>query len=140
MFTHFNHLIPISNIGFFTTWIGIVLGMLLCFITSNNGRRLKGTILGFLGGLMLAIICFNIMPEAFEGNNTYLATIGIFIGLVTAILLDSVISHHSFQNSNSIKQRYFKVVFFMTVGIGIHNIPSGIALGSLLNISYNYIC
>ena len=90
--------------------------------------------MGFLGGLMLAIICFDIIPESFEDNNTYLATIGIFIGLFTAILLDSIISHHSFESSNSKKQRYFKVAFFMS--IGIHNIPAGIALGSLLNISY----
>lgn len=68
MFTHFNLLIRICNIGFFTAWIGIMLGMLLCFITPDNGRRLKGTILGFLGGLMLAIICFDIIPESFEGS------------------------------------------------------------------------
>lgn len=136
MFAHLNLLIRISNIGFFTAWIGIMLGMLLCFITPDNGRRFKGTILGFLGGLMLAIICFDIIPESFEGSNIYIATMGIFIGLVTAILLDSGISHHSFECSNSKKQRYLKVAFFMAIGIGIHNIPGGIALGSLLNISY----
>jgi ZIP family zinc transporter len=117
-------------------WIGSMLGILLCFITTDNGKRFKGTILGFLGGLMLAIICFDLIPESFENSNIYLATFGIFIGLITALFIDSGISYQNFEGFNSKKQRYLKVALFMAVGIGIHNIPVGIALGSLLNISY----
>ncbi|OLN27999.1 ZIP family metal transporter [Desulfosporosinus metallidurans] len=86
--------------------------------------------------LMLAIIFFDLIPKSFESSNIYIATIGIFIGLTTATLLDSGISHHSFEGPYSKKQRYLNVAFFIAVGIGIHNIPGGIALGSLLNISY----
>jgi ZIP family zinc transporter len=136
MFTDLNSLIRISNIGFFTAWIGTLLGLLLCFITKDNGRRFKGTVLGFLGGLMLAIICFDLIPESFENSNVYIATLGIFIGLITALLLDSGISHHNFKGLNSKKKRYLKIAFFMAIGTGIHNIPAGIALGSLLNTSY----
>ena len=136
MFTHLNLLIRIINIGFFTAWIGTMLGLLLCFLTTDNGRRVKGTILGFLGGLMLAIICFDLIPESFVNSNAYISTFGMFIGLITALLLDSGISHHNFEALNSKKQRYLKVAFFMAIGTGIHNIPAGIALGSLLNISY----
>lgn len=136
MTTHFNLLATICNIGFFTAWIGTMLGMLLCFITKDNGRRFKGIVLGFLGGLMLAIICFDLIPESFENGNVYVATIGIFIGLVTAVLIDSGISYFNSKNSNNKKQRYLKVALFMAIGSGIHNIPAGIALGSLLNISY----
>jgi len=135
MFTNLNLLIRIINIGFFTAWIGTLLGLLLCFLTTDNGRRVKGTILGFLGGLMLAIICFDLIPESFGNSNAYISTFGMFIGLITALLLDSSISHH-FESLNSKKKRYLKVAFFMAIGTGIHNIPAGIALGSLLNISY----
>ncbi|MCB2361253.1 ZIP family metal transporter [Clostridium estertheticum] len=136
MLTNFNLLVHISNIGFFTAWIGTMIGILLCFITTDNGRRFKGTVLGFLGGLMLAIICFDLIPEAFESGNAYIATIGIFIGLITALLIDSGVSYLNFGNSDGEKQRYLKVALFMAIGSGIHNIPAGIALGSLLNISY----
>lgn len=136
MLTNFNLLVNISNIGFFTAWIGTMIGILLCFITTDNGRRFKGTVLGFLGGLMLAIICFDLIPEAFENGNVYIATIGIFIGLITALLIDSGVSYLNFENSDGKKQRYLKVALFMAIGSGIHNIPAGIALGSLLNISY----
>jgi len=135
MLTHFNLLIRISSIGFFTAWIGTMLGMLLCFIPINNGRRFKGTVLGFLGGLMLAIICFDLIPESFENSNVYIANFGLFIGLITALLLDSGISNHNSERFNS-NQKYLKVALFIAVGIGIHNIPAGIALGSLLNTSY----
>ena len=40
---------------------------------------------------------------------------------------------------NSKKQKYLKVAFFMAIDTGIHNIPAGIALGSLLNVSYTII-
>ncbi|MBW9158749.1 hypothetical protein G9F71_010175 [Clostridium sp. FP2] len=72
MFTHLNLLIHISSIGFFTAWIGTMVGLLLCFITTDNDRRVKGTVLGFLGGLMLAIICFDLIPESFENSNVYI--------------------------------------------------------------------
>ncbi len=136
MFTHLNLLIRIINIGFFTAWVGTMLGLLLCFLTTDNGRRIKGTILGFLGGLMLAIICLDLIPESFGNSNAYIATFGMFIGLITALLLDSVINHYNFEGLDSEKQRYLKVALFMAIGTGIHNIPAGIALGSLLNISY----
>lgn len=137
MNNHFNLLIHISSIGFFTAWIGTLTGILLCFITRDNGKRFKGTILGFLGGLMLAIICFDLIPESFESSNVYIGTMGIFIGLIAAILIDSGVSHHTFQLADSKKQRYLKVASFIAVGTGIHNIPAGIALGSLLNVSYS---
>jgi ZIP family zinc transporter len=136
MFTNINLLIRIVNIGFFTAWIGTLLGLLLCFLTTDNGRRVKGTVLGFLAGLMLAIICFDLIPESLVNSTTYISTLGMLIGLITALLIDSGISHHSIGASNSKKQRYLKVAFFMAIGTGIHNIPAGIALGSLLNISY----
>lgn len=136
MFSNIILLIRLGNIGFLTAWIGIMLGMLLCFITTD-GRRFKGTILGFLGGLMLAIICFDIIPESFESSNIFIGTFSIFIGLITALLLDSGISYHNFEVQNSKKQRYLKVAFFMAIGTGIHNIPGGIALGSLMNDSYS---
>ncbi|HEY8803631.1 MAG TPA: hypothetical protein VIM42_00715 [Clostridium sp.] len=119
MFAHLNSLFRISNIGFFTAWIGTMLGLLLCFVTADNGRMFKGTVLGFLGGLMLAIICFDLIPESFEKSNVYIATFGILFGVITALSLDSGISHHNFEGLNSKKQRYLKVAFFMAIGTGI---------------------
>ena len=88
MFINFSLLACISSIGFLTAWTGTMLGILLCFITTDNGKRFKGTVLGFLGGLMLAIICFDLIPESFENGNVYIATIGIFIGLITALFIE----------------------------------------------------
>ncbi|UZQ48893.1 ZIP family metal transporter [Clostridium kluyveri] len=121
--------------GYLTAWIGILTGILFSFFIKRRGRRFKGTVLGFIGGLMLAIVCFDLLPESFEAGSIYIATIGITFGLILAVLLDGKLEHDKIPTSDNKKHRFLKAGIFMAIGIGIHNIPSGIALGSLLSTS-----
>ena len=51
--------------GYLTGWFGILIGIFFSFFIKRRGRRFKGTVLGFIGGLMLAIVCFDLLPEMF---------------------------------------------------------------------------
>lgn len=106
-----NPIITIGISGFLTDCLGILTGILFSFFIKHRGRRFKGTILGFIGGLMLAIVTFDLLPESYDQGSIYIAA------------------------SNSQNHRFLKAAIFMAIGIGIHNIPSGIALGSLLSTS-----
>ena len=79
--------------GYLTGWIGILSGILFSFIIKMRGRRFKGTMLGFIGELMLAIVCFDLLPESFEAGKTYIATVGITFGLILAVLLYGKLNH-----------------------------------------------
>lgn len=121
--------------GFLTGWIGILTGILFSFFIKQRGRRFKGTILGFIGGLMLAIVCFDLLPESFEAGSIFIATSGITFGLILAVILDDLLDHDKITVSNNRSHRFLKVAIFMAISIGIHNIPSGIALGSVFSVS-----
>jgi zinc transporter, ZIP family len=58
----------IINIGFFTTWMAMLIGILITYITANSSNKFKGTLLGFIGGLLLSVVCFDLIPDAIGLN------------------------------------------------------------------------
>lgn len=122
----------IGALGLLTAAIGIFMGIFFSFLIKKSGNRSKGTIIGFVGGLMLAIVCFDLLPEAFEIGSIYISIIGILLGLTLSVFLDGTLAHNSKLSTKDNKTRFFKAAILMAIGIGIHNIPSGVALGSLL--------
>jgi ZIP family zinc transporter len=120
--------------GFLTGWIGILTGMLFSFFIQHRGRRFKGTVLGFIGGMMLAIVCFDLLPESFEMGSVYISIVGITLGLILAVILDGKLDFDK-TSLNNRNHKFLKAAIFMAIGIGLHNLPSGIALGSLLSTS-----
>lgn len=128
----YNTVIATGISGFLTGWIGMLTGMLFSFFINKRGRRFKGTVIGFIGGLMLAIVFFDLLPESLETGSIYIAMVGISFGLILAVLLDGRLDHDKLSTINKGKNSYLKAAIFMAIGIGIHNIPSGVALGSLL--------
>lgn len=124
--------IIICFIGLFTGWIGIFLGGLSSYVINVKGIRIKGFILGILGGVTLGIIFFDLLPEAIEFGNIYISILGAVIGLILSVVLDGKLDNRDITNLESIHNSYFKTATFMSIGIAIHNLPSGLALGSLL--------
>lgn len=129
----YNTVVATGISGFLTGWMGILTGIIFSFFIKNRGSRFKGTVIGFIGGLMLAIVFFDLLPESFETGSIYITMVGITFGLMLAVLLDGRLDHDKLSTIDKQKNKYFKAAIFMAVGIGIHNIPSGVALGSLLS-------
>jgi len=119
--------------GFLTSWIGLFIGILSSSFMKSKERRFKGTVLGLLGGFTLGIVFFDLLPDAFEAGSIYIAIAGIAIGLILSVYLDGKLSHHDALTSENKSYSFLKASIFMSIGIGIHNLPSGIALGSLIS-------
>lgn len=117
--------------GILTGFAGISIGIAISHFTKQRGRRFRGTALGFIGGLMLAIVTFDLLPESYEQGNVFLTAAGIILGLALAVFLDGALHHDNILIGNRYSGRFAKAAILMAIGIGIHNIPSGIALGSL---------
>jgi len=58
------------------------------------------------------------------------------LGLAFSTLLDGQLQRRISKSILNRKQRLYKAAIFMTVGVIIDSIPSGIALGSLFGVSY----
>lgn len=122
----------IGVIGLFTGWIGIYIGIFSSSFIKDRGRKFKGFMLGILGGLTLGIVCFDLLPEAFEAGSVYIVITGIAIGLILSVFLDGKLDFIDKTVSKNKENNFLKVAIFMIIGIGIHNLPSGVALGSLI--------
>lgn len=125
-----------SLIGLFFGTIGTTIGGIIGIISKRNSNKFISFILSFASGLMLAIVCFNLIPEAIEISNIHTTTLGIILGVSVMILCDIIVKNIFTKNKteNDKKQQInnslIKTGIIITLGIALHNIPEGLAIGS----------
>ena len=78
-----NRILAVTIIGFISGMVGTGLGGAMVFFMKNPGKRLMGTLLGFTGGIMLAVVCFDLIPHAFEIGGMVIGFAGILFGVAT---------------------------------------------------------
>lgn len=124
-------ILMIGGAGLLTEWLGLLFGGVASFFIKDRGIRIKGSVLGFLGGLTLGIVFFDLLPEAVGFGNIYISMVGAVLGLGLAVVLDGKLENHEMSSQNHGSNNFLKAAIFMAIGISIHNLPSGLALGSL---------
>lgn len=125
-----------SLIGLFFGTIGTTIGGILGIVSKKNSNKFISFILSFASGLMLAIVCFNLIPEAIEISNIHTTTLGIILGVIVMIICDIIVKNIFGQNKtendekHQINNSLIKTGIIITLGIALHNIPEGLAIGS----------
>lgn len=84
----------------------------------------------------MAVICFDLIPEAMEINNIYGIVFGILIGIISMIYCD-VIVQKKFNNKKINNNDLLKTGIIVSIGLAIHNFPEGLAIGSGFESSIN---
>ena len=136
--------------GTFGTTIGGIIGVKL----KRQSNKFLSFILSFASGLMLAIVCFDLIPEALEISNVLLAILGIVLGISCMIICEIIIDdkfrgnnelivaqkgiNTKKQNSigskqasiNNEKANLLKTGIITSIGLALHNFPEGLAIGS----------
>ena len=118
--------------GTFGTTIGGIIGIKL----KRNSNKFLSFILSFASGLMMAIICFDLIPEALNISNIISVILGILIGIITMIICDLIVQKKF--NSKEINTQkgkrkgndLLKTGIIVSIGLAIHNFPEGLAIGS----------
>ena len=130
--------------GILGTAAGGALGII--FGEAKNSKTLS-YILSFAGGIMISVVCFELIPEAHSlGETLYshslsvlFVTLGIAIGITLAIVLDKVADNISTRRLLSAKNLSTQIEtekkelvrsgLVIVFAISMHNFPEGMALG-----------
>ena len=125
-----NDILMITLIGLGAGVIGTGSGTIIALCVKNPGKGMLGFILGFAGGIMLAIVLMDLMPESIEAGSFVTAFIGLLIGAIFILMLDLKMPHVHFFETTEELARFIRTGTILGLGIAMHNLPEGIAIGA----------
>lgn len=111
--------------------LATVLGALVILLLGRPGERILASLLGFAGGVMTAVVIFDLLPSALDYGNVLTTWFGFFLGLLFMLGLDIIISLlPSLKYSGNAKGqgRLLKMGYLIAIGIALHDLPEGIAI------------
>ena len=115
--------------GMIGTTLGGILGVFINFKTN----KIISFILEFAAGLMTAIICFDLIPEALNIISIFICIIGIVLGIISMLFFDNFIN--KLYKKNLKYNSLLKTGLIVGIGLTIHNLPEGLAIGSGFKVS-----
>lgn len=130
-----SRLVAVTIIGFLCGMVGTGLGGLLTMLLKNPTKRFMSVLLGFTSGIMLSVVCFDLLPEAFKLGSVWMSFIGMSIGVGLILLIDELMPSElsiskNARNGGGISYGFIKSGILLGIGIAIHNFPEGLAVGS----------
>lgn len=131
-------LVRVTLIGLFFGTFGTTLGGIIGIALKSTSKKFLSFILALASGLMMAIVCFDLIPEALEITNISNTMIGILIGIVVMIFCNVIVDKKlkiKTQYNNSINTM-LKTGIVVSLGLTIHNFPEGLAIGSGMEASF----
>ena len=127
-----DEIIKTTLIGLFFGTFGTTIGGFIGVLFKKTSNKFLSFILSFASGLMLAIICFDLIPEAMELSKIINVLIGIILGICVMIICDILVQNKF--NSNKMRtsttNSLLKTGIAVGIGLALHNFPEGLAIGS----------
>jgi len=128
-------------IGFLSGFSGFAAAAVFISAAKGLSRRFHGGLMGFTGGLLIAFVCFEMLPEAFESRGLVLGVVGLTLGAAAAAWLEkraamaenALISRNSRSAGDKSNRNYFSTGLMIAAGIALHKLPEGMAMGALLD-------
>lgn len=119
-------------LGLFFGTFGTTLGGIIGVVIKKHSNKFLSFILAFASGLMMSVICFDLLPEALGISNIVNVIIGTIIGIVSMIFCDILVEKKFNVNSKTkgMENNLLKTGIIVSIGLAIHNFPEGLAIGS----------
>ena len=119
-------MIKATLIGLFFGTFGTTLGGIIGITFKNNSNKFLSFILEFASGLMMSIICFELIPEALLVTNVPITIIGILCGIIMMIVCENKVKIKYNKKTGDL----LKTGIIIGIGLAIHNFPEGLAIGT----------
>lgn len=131
-----NYLFKTTLIGLFFGTFGTTIGGIIGVSIKNTSNKFLSFILSFASGLMLSIVCFDLIPESMAITNISNTVIGVVLGVVCMIVCDILVQNkfNSVGKNALIVSKHnnnlLKTGIVVSIGLALHNLPEGLAIGS----------
>lgn len=119
-------LVILSVVGVVGTGAG---GAIVACIGTPS-RRTLSFLLGLAGGVMVSVVAFDLMPEAFETGGTVVSLAGFIVGCISVMSIDLVLPHMHHASVDKTLSKLANTALIVGIGIAMHNIPEGLAVGA----------
>jgi len=115
-------------------WVSMIaglattLGSSLILMFGKPKERILASLLAGAGGVMLAVVSVDLLPEAWEVGPPLQVGLGFILGLLFMYLADILlnVSHNTLPLSR--RQRLKRTGLLVATGIALHDIPEGMAI------------
>lgn len=129
--------------------VGLGLGGLLGAMFDLNSDRTVGLLLSLAGGVMLGVVCLDIIPEAYDtGVSIFVVLAAMLLGAFAVYALNTLFGHHGAAHShthtaghlakrqdvgqhNDERGSLLRAGVVMAAAIALHNLPEGMSIGAL---------
>ena len=121
--------------------LGTLAGGILGLRIDPRSSKSLSCLLAFSAGMMISMICFDLMPEALEEAGLTIAVIGCALGVLLLLKFDGVFHHHDQQpdelddlhhHHHAMEtvnnQKLTQLGLMMIASVALHNFPEGMGM------------
>lgn len=119
-----------TMLGLFFGTFGTTLGGIIGVTIKKHSNKFLSFILAFASGLMMAVICFDLLPEAFGISKITTVVFGTIVGIIAMIFCDLLVEKKFNNKIEKNTNNLLKTGIIVSIGLAIHNFPEGLAIGS----------
>ena len=123
-------------------------GLVSAILLKKPSENIICWLLSFAAGVMVSIVCFGLIPKAYELGGIWILIPGLIIGIIIVMVLNYLIDKITVNRNESLKihstheelyhesefirdnTRILRTGIIILIAISLHNVPEGIAIGA----------
>lgn len=119
----------VAAVAFSTVFgvLGTGLGGLTGALLGMRGRRLVPLLFNLSSGMMIAVVCFELLPQAYALGLS-LSVMGMLLGVLCVMALSLALDRHHQQGTDAAAMR--RTGLLVLLSLALHNFPEGLAVGA----------